>query len=120
MVSIKAIANAGEHTPERFIGVEHKNLYDIQDTDLYVKDFEVFTSSNVEKYDNDNTDGVIILVEMLTGEKYTVVTHSKSIVRIFKNAIMRGYSGKLDDEICQFHLGTVNVKGKDYPQWQII
>ena len=122
MVSFKAIAKAGEHTPDRFISYEHKNLYDIQDKDVIVKDFELFESTNLAKYDNDNTKGVIILIQVVeSGEECTVVTHAKSLVRAFDNIAKRGISiSDLSAESVQFHLGEVAVNGKNFPQWQII
>lgn len=119
MVSFKQMAKAGEHTPDRFLEYPHKNLYDIQDTDIIVEDFELFTSTNVAKYDNNNTEGVIILIRESDGTKSTVITHAKSLVRAFKNIKSRGIE-KLDEEIIQFHLGEVPVNGKTYPQWQIV
>ena len=119
MASFKQLAMAGEHTPERFVEYPHKNLYDIQDTPVIVKDFELFTSSNVAKYNNDNTEGVIILIEEENGELCTVVTHAKSLVRAFRNIKNRGIT-KIDEEAVQFHLGEVTVNGNKYPQWQVL
>ena len=119
MASFKQIAKAGEHTPDRFLNYPHKNLYDIQDTDVIVLDYELFTSSNVAKYNNDNTEGVIILVREADGSECTVVTHAKSLVRAFRNIKNRGIE-KLDEETIQFHLGEVTVNGNKYPQWQIV
>lgn len=122
MVSFKTMVKAGEHTPDRFVEYEHKSLYDIADQDVFVLDYEMFTSSNVQKYNNDNTEGVIILVEDMDGNKCTVVTHAKTIVRAFKSLAKRGVGNMydLDKEIIQFHLGEVVVNGNKYPQWQIV
>lgn len=120
MVSFKQMAKAGEHTPDRFLEYPHKNLYDIQDSDVIVEDYELFTSSNLAKYDNNNAEGVIILIKVFdTGEECTIVTHAKSLVRAFKNIKNRGIT-KLDEEIVQFHLGETTSNGKTYPQWQIV
>lgn len=122
MASFKTLAKAGEHTPDRFLEYEHKNLYDIADKDVYVEDFELFESKNTTKYNNDNLEGVIILMKLVeTQEEFTVVTHAKSIVRVFKNIANRGVSKDiLSNEWVQFHLGETLVNGNKYPQWQII
>ncbi len=118
MVSFKQVAKAGEHTPDRFIEYPHKNLYDVQDRDVIVKDYELFTSTNLAKYNNDNAEGVIILISV-DDELCTIVTHAKSLVRAFKNLKKRGIT-EIDEEIVQFHLGEVTVNGNKYAQWQIL
>lgn len=124
MVSFKTIAKAGEHTPERMIDYEHKSLYDIADKNCKILDYEIFESSNVAKYDNDNTTGVIILVDVNGMGKYTTVTHAKSIVRIFSNLKKRNITATelstMEQANVQFHLGEVTVNNKTYPQWQIV
>lgn len=120
MVSFKNVVKAGEHTPERFLEYPHVTLYDIQDKDVIIKDFELFTSSNKAKYDNDNEEGVIILVEF-GGSLVTTVTHAKTIVRAFKNLSKRNMDmASFDEEYVQFHLGETTVNGKTFPQWQIL
>ena len=123
MVSFKTIAKAGEHTPERMIDYEHKSLYDIADRNASILDYEIFESTNLSKYDNDNATGVIILVDVDGIGKCTTVTHAKSIVRIFQNLKKRGITvnelSTMESSTIQFHLGEVEVNGKKYPQWQI-
>ena len=123
MVSFKTMAKAGEHTPDRMMDYEHKSLYDIADKDAKILDYEIFESTNLSKYDNDNATGVIILVDVIGVGKCTTVTHAKTIVRIFQNLKKRGITqnelSTMNDETVQFHLGEVTVNGKNYPQWQI-
>ncbi len=125
MVSFKAFAKAGEHTPDRFIEYTHVNLYDIADKNVYILDYELFESKNLAKYDNDNARGVIMLIEVAdSGEKYTAVTHAKSIVRVFDIFERKGITAEkiaaMEQETIQFHLGKTTANGKEYPQWQII
>ena len=124
MVSFKTMAKAGEHTPERFMEFDHKSLYDIADKDVKVLDYEIFESSNLAKYDNDNATGVIILVDVIGEGKIRTATHAKSIVRVFSSFKKRGIEGadlaKMDDSTIQFHLGEIEVNNKKFPQWQII
>lgn len=123
MVSFKTIAKAGEHTPERMIDYEHKSLYDIADKDCKILDYEIFESTNLSKYDNDNAKGVIILVDVDGIGKCTTVTHAKTIVRIFTNLEKRKITATelsaMEQASIQFHLGEVTVNGKTFPQWQI-
>ena len=121
MVSYKNLVKAGEHTPDRFLEYEHVTLYDVADKDVIIKDFELFTSKNTQKYTNDNEQGVIILLKLEDGKLVTTITHAKAIVRMFRNIISRGIKPEdMDEEIIQFHLGETVQNGKTCPQWQIL